>query len=317
MLNQDFLVFTNGVDIVKRYNGTDVVNLSNLPSSGNTICKALGLLENHLLLFHTIEGGTTLPQRVRRSDTGDPAEWVTGNAGFDDLLDSEDFIVTAEPFGPYVIIYRERSINRMSFVGTSDRLFNFETTITGEGVISLDSVINLGDIHIIFGNTNFYEYTGGFSLRPVGDELFDLVFGQSGELNPSNKNRSLSIYVEELDEAWFFYPTGQSDSPDRVVRYNVSKRSWVIKRLTDKIVGFGFYQKDASLTWNDLEGSWIEQTFAWNSKQLLANAPTIQFCGESPLQVYEYDFVSVTDDGTDITYSLETKDFFDAHKDLR
>lgn len=309
--SHNWVVFTNGTDPPKRYNGTDCITVPNLPNGGDFKARVALVFENYLIFMNTIEGGQAHPQRVRRSDTGDPTNWSTGNAGFDDLLDTEDFILAAVPLGTVVIIYRERSINRMTFVGTSERTFFYDTAITGEGVISLDSIVDLGDIHILFGTTNFYEYDGGFSLSPVGDEVFDLIFSAGGELNSGFRNRSFAVYVEELDEAWFFYPSGASEYPDKFLRYSVSRKAWFERVVAHPMIGFGFYQRENSPTWNELSGTWLDQAFNWNSKLLEANAPTLQLCGQNPAQVYEYDFTSGDDAGTAIAYEVETPDFLD------
>jgi hypothetical protein len=312
----DWLVFTNGIDKVKRYNGTDCIDVPNLPSAGNTVCRIVQLFNNYLLLINTIEGGTAHPQRVRRCDTSDPTNWSTGNAGLDDLYGSEDFIVGAEDLGPYLVLYRERSIVRMEFVGTVDLLFNYDDVISGEGTFSQDLIVNLGDYHIFFGNANVYEYRGGYSMEPIGDELYGLVYGIHGELNPTYRNRAFTVYVEELDEILLFYPAGSSTVPNHVVRYKPSEQSWATRQFSKNFVGYGFFQEDSSRTWASLVGSWLDQGWAWNSNALLANTPITLLCDETN-QVYSYDYVSGTDDGTGIAYALGTKDLINPRFNIR
>lgn len=315
----NYLVFTNGQDIVQQYTGSLIQDVQNLPSSGNTKCKAVAVYENHLLLLHTIEGGTAYPQRVRRSDTGDPTEWVTGNAGFTDLLDSEDFIVTSAPLGPYQIIYRERSIVRMEFIGSEDRLFNFDTVVSGEGAASVDAVADTGTEHVFVGNANIYEYRGGLDIEPIGDEVWDKLFGNDGEIDPSYKSRITLIFVEELDEIWIFYPTSSSSTnyPDKMIRLNLSKRAWSERVFPVEISGFGFYQTSTATKWNELVGTWLQQTFKWGSAKLTANSPTTFLLDPSADQVLEYDYVQDEDNGTTITWEIETKDFFNPSAKLR
>lgn len=313
----NWLIFTNGVDKPKRYDGTTCEDIPGLPASGNTVCKAVGVYNNHVLLLSTTEGGVASPQRVRWSDTADPTNWSTGNAGYNDLVDSEDFVVTGAGLGPYFIIYKERSITRMEYVGSADKLFNFTSVITGEGAISGDSLIDLGDYHVFVGNANIYEYRGGFSYKPLGDKIYHKIFGTSGDLNPSARSRLFSFYVEELDEVWIVYPKGSATIPDTLLRYRQSDQTWWIRELTNPILGYGFYQRTAGKTWTDLTGTWTEQTWTWNSNLLLANSPTTLLCGNSPKQVYEYDYSAVDDNGSAIAYQLETKDFRHPHYKVR
>lgn len=313
----DWLVFTNGVDKPQRYDGSTCEDVPNLPSSGNTICRAVGVFNEYLLLMRTTEGGTAYPQRVRWCDTADPTNWTTGNAGYQDLVDSEDFIVTGAGLGPYYIIYKERSIQRMELVGTDELLFNFTPTVAGEGALSADSVVDLGDYHIFIGNANIYEYRAGFSYKALGDRIYDKVFGSRGELNSSYRQRVFAVYVEELDEVWFFYPSGSAEVPNYLLRYRQENGSWWPRQFADDMVGYGFYQRTSAKTWQELSGTWTEQVWQWNSTLVLANSPTTLLCGNSPKQVYEYDYSRSSDNGTDLPFRLETKDFRHPHYKMR
>ena len=313
----DEMIFTNGVEVPQTYDGTSVSDIQNLPSSGNLLAKGVAIFRTHLIFINTTEGGTAFPQRVRWSDTADLTEWVTGNAGYQDLWDSEDFLITAQPLGPYLIIYRERGIVRTTYLGTADKLFRFTPTITGEGAVSHESVINLGDSHLFRGNSNFYEYNGSFSIKPVGDELYDLIFGIAGEADPTYKVRDFALYIEELDEAWFFYTVAGDTLPKKVARYNISKGSWMVRTLPITVSGFGFFESIVTRTWATLTGTWLDQTWAWNSKLFLSNSTTIHLCDAGTNQVFEYNFIAADDDGTDIDYILETGDFYSPQNFIR
>lgn len=307
--SHNWLVFTNGVNNPQRYDGVDCVDVPNLPSAGNTQCRLVGLFNNHLVLAHTTEGGTRYPQRVRRSDTGNPEDWTTGNSGYNDLYDNEDWIVALAYLGPYMMLYRERSIVRTEYVGTLDFLFNFETVITGEGALSQDSVIDLGDYHIFIGNANVYEYRGGFDFNPVGDKIYYDIFGVNGELAATYKQRVFGFYVEELDEVWVFYPPTGEQKPTKCLRYLQENESWMKRDWNHDISGFGLYQSTTDKTWNDLVGNWTQQDWTWDSRAVNANAPTTHLISVDNLQVYEYDYLQVDDDGVAIDYFFETKDF--------
>lgn len=304
----DWFVFTNGVDNPKRYDGTDCVDIPNLPSSGNVQCRVVTLFNNYLLLMNTIEGGTAFPQRVRRCDTADPTNWTTGNAGFNDIYVSEDFIVAAEALGPYMIIYKDRSITRMEYVGSSEKLFHFEPTISGEGTFSPDGVINLGDIHIMIGNANIYEYSGAYSLEPVGDKIWSRMFGVRGELNPEFKHRSFGFYVEELDEIWIFFPAGAAQLPNKMVRWRQEFDAFSDRNFGRDLVGYGFYLATTARPWSGLVGDWLQQVWKWNAVSVLANSPITLLC-DSVSQVFSYDYVEPLDNGNPINYFFETKDF--------
>jgi len=255
-----------------------------------------------------VEDGTARPQRMRHSDTGDPAEWTTGNAGFQDLVESEDFIVTGNKLGPYLIIYKERSIIRVEFAGLETELFIFTTTITGEGARSVDSVVDLGDGHILFGNSNIYSYKGGFDLDPVGDKAFHKVFSTKGELNPSQASKVIGFYVEELDEIWYTYAAGVDTTPMTTLRFLIKDGAFSERLWDTGITGYGLFVLEDNKDWAGLVGDWDAQSFDWGSSATLANAPTTHICQGT--QIMEYDYIEVDDNGATISYVLETGDFY-------
>ena len=304
----NYLVFTNNADNVKYYDGTDIADVPNMPSAGDCKCKAVALYENHLFLIGTTEGGTAYPQRVRRSDTADITNWTTGNAGYTDLVDSEDFALTAVPLGPYLVIYKERTIVRCEFIGASDKVFDFDTMVAGEGALSVDSVIDLGDSHIVIGNANVYKYKGGFDMKPIGDEVYGKLYGKDKEVNPDFAFRAIGMYIEELDEIWYMYPDSTSEYPNAVARMKLSTNAWVLRTLPMVVTGYGFYQTNSSLTWSELVGDWLSQTFKWGGAKTQANAPTTLLLSETGgNQCYEYDYITADDNGTAIAWDIKTK----------
>ncbi len=310
----DRMYFANGKDDPLQFDGTSVSGLTGL--GGSTFkCAVVVVFKDHLLLMNTIEDGTVFPQRVRWSLPGDPTSW-DWTVNVVDLYDSEDFILSAGLLGPYNIIYRERSIERQSHIGATDKTWLFERMIDAEGVLSVDSLINLGDIHIIFGNANIYEYVGDLTIKPLGDKIFDKIFSKNGILNPQRAARVFAVYVEELDELWAFLAAGADDYPKHLVKMKVSTGAFSLREFPIAFTGFGFFQTTGDRTWNDLTGTWETQTWTWLSKQLQAQAPTMHLCGQDK-QIYEYDYVEDKDDGADIGYTFITKEFISPNKELR
>lgn len=311
---QNWMVFANGVDAPQRFDGSTVEDVPNLPS-GLTTCKVVVTFQTYLILMHTTESGTIFPQRFRWSNAGDPTTWTTSD--FTNFVETEDQIVTAAPLGPFLITYKERALIRTEFIGTAERTWRHEQVITAEGALSVDSVVDLGDFHIFVGNANFYKYSGGFDLVPLGDKIFTDLFGFSGQLNPNTRSELFSFYVEELDEIWTFYPAGDTADPDRMLRYLVSEDKWFFREYPHTLMGFGFYRAQSGATWTGTPGTWEEHLETWNAQVLQTSGPTTQLCGKSPNQVYEYDYITADDDGTAIDFEVQTKDFYVPNKQLR
>ena len=315
----DWMVFTNGVDIVKRYDGSDCVDVPNLPSSGNTTCRAVAYYNTALFLLSTTEGGTPYRQRARRSNQTDPTDWTGGTAGFDDLLDESDEILTGRLLGPYLIIYRTRSIARGSFVGSSGLNYWFETTITTEGVLSTNAVAEMGDYHIFVGHAEVYEYRGDYSMTPIGQKIYYDLFGYDGILDPAYLQRLFATFVEPLNELWIGFVTasGGTTSPNIIYRYNVERKFWYTRTFHNTVNGIGFYVRTGTFIWSDLVGSWAAQTWKWNTISVGSDTQVIHLCVGDESQIYEYDYYSTLDNATPIAYTVETKDFIMADGEFR
>ncbi len=315
--SNDWMVFTNNINVVKRYNGTDCVDVPNLPSAGNVVCKAVAVFNAALFLLNTIEGGTNFPQRARRSDQGDPTNWTTGTSGKDDLLDSSDGIVTAKILGAYLIVYRDRSVVRGYFIGAGGINYQFDTMATGDGAVSVNAVADIGDYHIFIGQADVYAYHGTFELKSLGDAVYFRLFSSHGNLNPLSKNRIFTFFVFELNEVLIFYPATNSTACNRVLRFNVDKKTWYDRQFADNFLGGGSYQFTNAFSWTGLIGNWTAQTWPWDSQVLLSNSIALHLGSASQGQVFEYDYLSALDNATPIAYTVETKDFIEPDSNIR
>ena len=147
--------FTDGTNPVQVWNGvTD--NTSNLGGLeiGDDVegigtlttelkAKQIASFEGFLVLGHLTEEGDTIPQKVRWNKFEDFTSWEnnldgTGQAGFF-TFDGPDFIRRFAQLKRELFIYRERSIESMSFIGGTD-VFAFRRAETG---ISL-KILRLG-----------------------------------------------------------------------------------------------------------------------------------------------------------------------------
>jgi len=317
----NYFIFTNSQDNVMYYDGLTVQDVPNMPSDGVCRCKVVAIFNFMLLLIHTIEGGKAYPQRIRNSDVADIKEWETGIAGSIDLFDSEDFLTAALPLGPYMMLYKERTVIRMEYIGdtVTPRIFNFDVVVTGEGARSVDSVIDIGTEHVFIGNANVYRYRGGFDTEPVADKVWSKLFSNSAELNPNLGDVVSIIYIEELDEAWFFYADSEATTfPNNIARLKLSSDAWSFRSLPIEISGYGFFSTNDTLKWNELTGLWLAQTFKWGGSQTQAGSPTtILMSNTTTNQAYEYDYVNATDNGIDIPWSFETKELYNPAEKFR
>lgn len=302
----DWLIFSNGVDPIYYFDGIQIAVVPGLPL--NTTCASVAIYHFSLVLANTTENGTAYPQRVRRSAPGNAANWTTNGAGYDDLTDTEDFILAAVNLGPWLILYREQSVERISFLGEADNWFLYEYMLYGIGASSSGAVINAGGEHYFLSDAGIYRYTGGYDATDDSLPVYSSLFSAHADVNPGLQTASFGFYVGEYNEVWFFYASSSANYPDTLLILSLDKKTFFRRTFPFPITGYGFYAKVSSPTWADLPGTWADYPIAWNARVFQSNVPIYQLCGESG-QVYSYDFLAVDDAGTPISWTAESKDF--------
>jgi len=154
-----------------------------------------------------------------------------------------------------------------------------------------------------------YIYGGGFDIAPIGAPINDLIYGPGAELDIATAYRTFCIYIEARNDVLVLYQTATATSyPDKTLRWHGDLNTWATRVFGSEMAGFGEATISNSLTWNDLVGTWAEQTWNWNSSSISSDLETIILCPTDG-QTVEYDFQVAGDDGVAQTYVIETPDF--------
>jgi hypothetical protein len=314
----DQLVFTNNVDDIQYYDPstTEVTEVPNLPSSGNTQCKALAIFDSSLILISTTEGGTKYNQRVRWCDKADITNWTTADASYIDLLDSSDKVQTGRILGPYLIVYREDSIVRGTIVASAIKRFHWDTMVTNHGAISPHAVADIGDKHFVVGKSAIYLYKAGFDVTEIGEGIEDLLYGASAEMDEAAVHRLFTVYIKQRNDVWIFYQTTGGTLPNKALRYSLKYKAFTTRTFSDQFLGHGTFVQSNAFTWQDLIGTWEDQTWKWSSTSITGNFRTLLLCRDDG-QVVEYDFITPDDDGTAKTLTIETPDMAHPNAEVR
>lgn len=318
---QNTYYFTDGVNAVQKWDAGEVYH-EPLPGIGSTDdgatypdVEGLGTItsdvkaryirsfEGFLVLGYMVEEGEDIPQKIRWSRLDNFESWVnntdgTGQAGFF-TFESSDWIMGLHQLKRELLIYRERSIEAMSYIGEPD-IFGFRRAEMGTGLVAPRALVDLGDKHIFVGPDNFWGYNG-VSLIAIGDPIKDRFFN---EVDPSQLENVMAVFLEERDEVWFTYSTTGNRVHDKAFVYNTVFRKWSGPRDVDG-VGYGYYRKTANETWDSMSGTWNDAVGQWNNRQFLDNAPTNMMGNDDGL-VFEIDEVA-TADGSTISKRYETK----------
>jgi hypothetical protein len=307
------VLFCNGFDPVQDCDTAQCGPLAGLDLIPVETAGYIARFHGITVLGNVTEGGSPFPYRIRRSATGDSTNWTTLNSGFDDLIDTNDAISGLVIVNPNMIVLRRASIMRASYYGVGLQVFWYDYALDSTGTIGAQGFDETKTASVIVSESGIYLYSGDYGLRNIGENIFDTLLSYSGELNPKSQDLLFCMYVPILDETWIFYPDMRSDFSNMIWRYSHRRNAWFKRKFGNFThwLGAGFFKPQVSNRWLDLVGTrWIDRHKPWNARSSLQNYHGILLCGQSPPQVFLYDFNrTTTDDGFPIPWRFVSKDY--------
>ncbi len=292
----EIAVISNLTDGMKKWTGTG--NIDDLDGSPPK-AKILLPFRGYLLAFYVNESGTTDPRKCRYSALFNGESWDAGNYFY--LKQSSDPIIAAELLRDRTVIYKEKSISLLDYIGGTLVFDLIENYINGIGPASINSVASWGESgerHYILGQDTKIYLFDGIDHFHISREI-DLILST---INPSYKNHISCITAPTVGKIIWAVPLGDDTSCKTLIIYDVFDKSWWIKDdEAVAITSFGKSKLESTLTWEDLPYStWEEWDQAqWDSRESVANAPNI-LTGNTDGYVRRF-VDGVDDDGTDIT----------------
>jgi hypothetical protein len=238
---------------------------------------------------------TDHPNRVQWSALGDESSWTasaTTQADFQDIPDGGTVVgVTG---GEYGLVLMDRSIHRMSYVG-SPLVFQFDNISRNLGCYEQNSVIQYGGTTFFLADDGFYACDGQ-QVIPIGNEkvnrfFFDNVdegtlYLMSAAVDPARK---LIIWA---------YASNNSATVDSLIIYNFLTQRWTSGTTTaDRIASTS--SPAATLEGLDVFGNLDTILTSFDSRLWLGGK--LQLAGVNGTKI-------VTFTGSNATAYLETGD---------
>ncbi len=301
-------IITNGVDHPQQYEGTAATGITLLTTalaSGDiSTSEIVIVMKDHVCLMNNTENGADAPQRVSWSNIGQTQDYTGGTAGYQDLVDDSDWIVSAVYMSDdTTIIYKENSIVEMTWVG-GQTPFRFTTIYTGDGAAGKECVTNVSGDHAVIGTRYLYTFTGDRKVTAI-DEKINKSFYDS--LNTLYINRSLVIYDKDQSELQFCIPTSGS-VPDDIWALNSidSNHPWYRKSRT--FSGAGTATTQSTVTIGDLVGTIGDQNLRIGDYLSLSNF-TFSIIGNTSGKVFKVSSSTYNNDGSAVVNEFQTPDF--------
>lgn len=294
-------VLNNGREAPQEWNFNVSTNLATLSNwQANTTCRVISSFKNFLVAIDVTKSGTRFPYRVKWSDSADPGSlpgsWdetdPTTLAGEVDLAETSDILVDQLPLRDTNIIYKEKTIWGMSFIG-GQSVFRFFKLFSDQGLLAQQCVTEIEGRHFAVGFDDIYIHDGQ-SIQSVADRRIVRTF--FNELDTTYYPRTTVVQNPDIHEVWICYPQNSSRL-NRALIWNWRENTWTFRDLNNiRHITTGVLDT-ATGSWDSDPNSWDSDTTTWDQDALSATNIRI--------------FQSIAETGTQKFLEADTGELFD------
>lgn len=225
-----FTTYNNQVIATNYEDDIQIMTLggSNFSDLSATAPKArdVGVVKNFLVCINTNDSTDgAVPHRVRWSSFTDITDWTVSSTTQADFQNLEGVGGWNQRIigGEYGVIFQERSIWRMTYVG-SPLVFQFDEVEQDRGTPAPGSVVKVGDNIAYLDNRGFYIFDGQRS-QPIGSNQVDSTFWKNVDENYLYRMSAVSDPENQLIY-WGYTSTGATNGRiDTILVYNYSPTS--------------------------------------------------------------------------------------------
>ena len=315
--NDTYLV-TNGINQPKKYLGNATVGMVDMVTTLNvgtlTTAEIVLSFKDHIMFFNTTENGAACPQRCTWSNIGQLEDFINGTAGYQDLTETEDWIVSALVRSEAVdlseiAIFKEHTIAVCAWVGGITP-FRFDVRVHDKTIAGKDAVVRIDGVLHCFGTRDIYTYGGGKNIEYLGsrgvnmeDKAVKHALYQS--LDYSNLTKCFVCW-DELYDQFQIYVATSTTSPDTVYCYDYVDKLWFIK--TRSVTAIGPYTSQTGVQVGDLVGTIASQNYPIGSS-ITKSKVQVFMVGEPTGGAFKLDKGTYNNGSSLIVNDFQTPDF--------
>lgn len=303
-------VLNNGVDKPMFWNGNTATNLATLTGWDATwLAQVVRPFKNFLIALDVTKGATRYPHMVAWSDIAAPGaiptSWDDTNpaldAGNQDLAETSDLMVDCLPLGDVNIIYKERSMYAMTYVG-APYIFRFQRLPGESGMLARGCGVNTPLGHVVLTSGDVVLNSGGGVQSIANGAVRNYIFRN---IDSTNYKRAFVTSNPQRNEVWICFPYGNTETCNTAIVWNWVDKSWGIRSLTSVTYG-AFGQLPSAMTsssWASDTDSWESDSTTWNENEYSPAEARLLTCRSTQLIALED--AGATDLGTIIDSRLE------------
>ena len=222
-----------------------------------------------------------------------PTSWAETNpaldAGEQDLAETPDVIVDGLPLGDNFIVYKERSMYAMTYVG-APYIFRFQRLPGDSGMLARGCGVATPVGHVVLSAGDVVVNAGQGVLSIANGAIRDYIFKN---ISSVYYKRAFVTANPQKSEVWVCFPFGDVATCNRACVWNWETKAWGVRYLTNVTSGaFGQVNLLASATtWDADSTSWASDSTGWNENEYSPAEARLIMCHDTPL-------ISLQDTGT-------------------
>ena len=195
--------------------------LSNAPTSCNAVVVSN---ERHVIAIGA--GGD--PRKIQWSSRENNNLWAAASTNTAGSLQvpMASRALAGVKHGTDILIFTDTGVGSLYFTG-QPFVYGIRSVATNAKAISARAIVSAGSFVAWMGESSIFLYDG--SVRelpcPVSTYIFD-------NINQVYRASSTAGHCSAFNEIWFFFPSGESQTPNKYVTWNYLENTWTVGTLS-------------------------------------------------------------------------------------
>ena len=298
---KDRLFITNNVDRVKSWDGNNLTDLM-MDIDGDEVnevdtCLLLFVVQGRLVALRTSEDSILCHRRARWCKINDPDNWKEADGGGFVDAPTTDWIIGADFLGNDLIVWFERSVWILKYIGDVEQPFIWRRITETEGSYATYSVIKFTNELLAVSMTGL-SACDGRTAYPIAKKIPDLIL----EMNPEKMDLVYGAVLEEIRQNWWLYPGQGMDQSNKALVLNYVEGSFGNYNISMACIGY--YNREADPIVDDIEDIVDTIEYSCDDRTLVAGYP-ITLGGGHDGRIVQLD-TGGEDDGQSIELDIES-----------
>lgn len=200
--------------------------ITNAPATAQRT--VVSMPDRHLVAVAAHNGSSNDPMNVAWSDQEDYTTWTpaAANTAGSQRLQVGTKILGAVPSRQQILLFTDEALYGMRYQGPP-YTFGFNLMGTNCGLMGPHAALDYEGTTYWMGCQNFYIFTGQVRLLPCSVRRY--VFD---DFNSGQSDKCFAALNKQWQEIWWFYPSANSNEPDRYVALNYVTGDWFIGQIS-------------------------------------------------------------------------------------